>query len=72
MSKNVPQSGKRTRPKTAIKGKRYHCAKCRKRSPRPVKTPAPWYCPACLQELAAQNRAHVDFPRPAPDGPAAP
>src|SRR5947209_1855441 len=30
------QSGKQTRPKTALKGKRYRCARCRKRSPRPV------------------------------------
>jgi hypothetical protein len=35
---------------TAVKGKRYRCAKCRKRSPQPVKTPAPWYCPSCLKE----------------------
>ncbi len=49
MSKNIPKTGKKTRPKTAVKGKRYLCAKCRKRSPRPVKTPAPWYCPACLK-----------------------
>jgi hypothetical protein len=44
----VLKTGKRTRPKTAVKGKRYHCAMCRKRSPKPVKTPAPWYCPYCL------------------------
>lgn len=41
-------SGKQTRPKTTYKGKRYLCARCRKRSPRPVKTPAPWYCDRCL------------------------
>jgi rubrerythrin len=35
------------KPKTAIKGKRYRCAICRKRSPRPIKEPAPWYCPNC-------------------------
>lgn len=50
MTKNFPRTGKRTRPKTAVKGKRYLCAKCRKRSPNPVKTAAPWYCPACLKE----------------------
>lgn len=50
MTKNFPRTGKRTRPKTAVKGKRFRCAKCRKRSPKPVKTPAPWYCPACLKE----------------------
>jgi hypothetical protein len=51
--KNIPRTGKRLRPKTAVKGKRYLCAKCRKRSPRPVKTPAPWYCPRCLAEKEA-------------------
>jgi hypothetical protein len=50
MPKNFPRSGKRVRPKTAVKGKRFLCAKCRKRSPKPVKTPAPWYCPKCLEE----------------------
>lgn len=45
--KSIPRTGKRDRPKTAIKGKRYRCATCHKRSPRPVKTPAPWYCPTC-------------------------
>ena len=50
MSKNIPRTGKKTRPKTAVKGKRFLCAKCRKRSPKPVKTPAPWYCPSCLKE----------------------
>lgn len=50
MSKNFPKTGKRDRPKTAVKGKRYLCAKCHKRSPKPVKTSAPWYCPKCLQE----------------------
>ena len=53
MTKNIPRTGKKTRPKTAVKGKRYRCAKCHKRSPRPVKTPAPWYCPACLQKADA-------------------
>ena len=48
MAKNFPRTGKKTRPKTAVKGKRFFCAKCRKRSPKPVKTPAPWYCPNCL------------------------
>ena len=40
MAKNILSTGKKVRPKTAIKGKRYHCVKCRKRSPKPVKTPA--------------------------------
>jgi hypothetical protein len=47
MAKNVPKTGKKNRPKTAVRGKRFLCAKCRKRSPKPVKTPAPWYCPNC-------------------------
>ena len=42
------RTGKQTRPKTAAKGKRYLCATCRKRSPRKVLEPAPWYCPKCL------------------------
>ena len=50
MAKNFPKTGKKTRPKTAVKGKRFLCATCRKRSPKPVKTPAPWYCPDCLKE----------------------
>ncbi|MFM7250981.1 MAG: hypothetical protein ACKO5R_13860 [Planctomycetaceae bacterium] len=52
--KNIPRSGKRLRPKTAVRGKRYRCAGCHVRSPRPVKKPAPWWCPRCLakRELA--------------------
>ena len=57
MPKNIPRTGKRLRPKTAVKGKRYLCAKCRKHSPKPVKTPAPWYCPKCLAELAERAAA---------------
>ncbi len=53
MSKNVAKTGKKNRPKTAVQGKCYRCAKCRKRSPKPVKSPAPWYCPKCLDEDAA-------------------
>ena len=36
--------------------------KCRKRSPKPVKTPAPWYCPNCLsqQVTAKLPRPHRD------------
>jgi hypothetical protein len=52
MAKNILRTGKQTRPKTSVKGKRYRCAKCRKRSPKPVRTPAPWYCPNCLSEKA--------------------
>lgn len=50
MSKSIPKTGKKERPKTAVNGKRLRCAKCRKRSPKPIKTPAPWYCPACLKQ----------------------
>lgn len=50
MARMTHKTGKRTRPKTAIKGKRYRCAKCRRRSPKPFKTPAPWYCPNCLKK----------------------
>jgi ribosomal protein L37AE/L43A len=50
MARNLLRTGKRARPKTAVKGKRYRCARCHKRSPKPVKTPAPWYCPKCLEE----------------------
>ena len=60
MAKNILRTGKRIRPKTAVKGKRDHCALCRKRSPKPVKTPAPWYCPICLkQKDQATNPASV-------------
>lgn len=50
MAEKKLRTGKQVRPKTAVKGKRYLCAKCRKRSPRRVTTPAPWYCPNCLKE----------------------
>jgi hypothetical protein len=49
MAKNILRTGKKVRPKTAVKGKRFLCAKCRRKSPKPVKAPAPWYCPACLK-----------------------
>ena len=48
--KNIPQTEKHYRPKTAINGKRFRCSTCHKRSPRPVKAPAPWYCPKCAAE----------------------
>jgi hypothetical protein len=53
MTKNFPRTGKKLRPKTAVRGKRYLCAKCHKRSPKPVKTPAPWYCLSCLKGMNA-------------------
>jgi hypothetical protein len=58
--KNVPRTGKKTRPKTAVQGKRFLCAKCRKRSPKPVKTPAPWYCPDCLKKIESSDEAATD------------
>jgi ribosomal protein L37AE/L43A len=58
MPKNIPRTGKRDRSKTSVKGKRYLCAKCRKRSPKPVKHPAPWYCPRCLAAMAEDEAAH--------------
>lgn len=53
MGQGIPRSGKEARPKTTVKGKRYLCAMCRKRSPRAVKTIAPWYCENCLKEKEA-------------------
>jgi ribosomal protein L37AE/L43A len=47
MGRSITKTGKRTRPRTAPRGKRYLCAVCRKRSPRPVFEPAPWYCEKC-------------------------
>ncbi len=55
MARNILRTGKKSRPKTAVKGKRYRCARCRKRSPKPVKTPAPWYCPNCLKETDSET-----------------
>ena len=57
MGRMTHWTGKQTRPKTAIRGKRYHCAVCRKRSPRPVTIPAPWYCPRCLAKLEESLRS---------------
>jgi hypothetical protein len=62
MARNFPKTGKKTRPKTAVKGKRYLCAKCRKRSPKPVKTPAPWYCPACLKLIEEEEHNGTEAP----------
>jgi hypothetical protein len=45
MGEKRDTSGKRVRPKAAPRGKRYLCAKCRKRSPVSVATPTPRYCP---------------------------
>jgi hypothetical protein len=57
MGRITHKTGKKTRPKTAIKGKRYLCAICRKRSPKPVKTPAPWYCPRCASQARPEPGA---------------
>jgi hypothetical protein len=66
MSRNFPRTGKKDRPKTSVKGKRYLCARCRKRSPKPVKAPAPWYCPNCLQERERDTNTGMSLPpRPA-------
>ena len=53
MAKHILRTGKMARPKTAVKGKRFRCAKCRKRSPKPVTTLAPWYCPNCRNQKDA-------------------
>jgi hypothetical protein len=68
MAKDFPKTGKQARPKTAVKGKRFLCAKCRKRSPRPVKTPAPWYCPACLKERDVSTTGIQVGERPVAEG----
>lgn len=60
MGRIIHRTGKQTRPKTAIKGKRYLCARCRKRSPKPVKTPAPWYCPRCVNAKAQEGECGQD------------
>lgn len=56
MGRSIPKTGKKFRPKTAVRGKRFRCAKCHKRSPRPVTAPAPWYCPKCRAEIEADER----------------
>jgi hypothetical protein len=62
MGEKRDRSGKRVRPKTAVRGKRYLCARCRKRSPTAVTTPAPWYCPNCLKAMAAPPPEREDAP----------
>lgn len=56
MDRNILRTGKKLRPKTAYKGKRYRCARCHKRSPKAIKAPAPWYCPTCILLDSADNR----------------
>lgn len=55
MAKNFPRTGKKVRPKTTVRGKRYLCAICRKQSPKPVKTPAPWYCSNCSKVASTKE-----------------
>lgn len=55
MGEKRDSTGKRNRPKTAPRGKRYLCATCHQRSPHQVFTPAPWYCPRCLARKAAEG-----------------
>lgn len=55
MSRAITKTGKRLRPKTAVKGKRYLCATCHTRSPKPVLAPAPWYCPHCVKDKQPRN-----------------
>ena len=57
MARNVLRTGKKSRPKTAPRGKRYLCARCRKRSPKPIFTPAPWICESCRREEEAARQA---------------
>src|SRR5687767_6821139 len=57
MARFTHRTGKQVRPKTAVKGKRFRCAGCRKRSPKPVKTLAPWYCPNCLRDRATASES---------------
>jgi hypothetical protein len=66
MGRIIHKTGKQIRLKTAIKGKRYLCAKCRKRSPKPVKTPAPWYCSRCSDESQGRIQQGLS-PPPTPE-----
>ena len=57
MGEKADRSGRRVRPRTAERGKRYLCTRCRKRSPRPVLGPAPWYCPKCAPAAPKPGRS---------------
>jgi hypothetical protein len=63
MTRQRIRTGKKTRPKTAVKGKRYRCARCRKRSPKPVLGPAPWYCPQCAPQKAVPESTFGFLPK---------
>lgn len=54
MDRHVNRTGKKTRPRTAVRGKRYLCAICHQRSPRAVTAPAPWYCPKCRPQTLSE------------------
>jgi len=55
MAKNFPRTEKKMRPKAALKGKRFLYGKYRKRNPKPVKTPTPWYCPHSLNLASTKD-----------------
>ena len=59
MVRIILRTGKKVRPKTAVKGKRYLCAKCRKRSPKQVMAPAPWYCVNCTDQHDIARNARL-------------
>ena len=59
MGRIILRTGKKVRPKTAVKGKRYLCAQCRKRSPKPVMAPAPWYCLNCTDQHDIARKARL-------------
>ena len=61
MAEKILRTGKKMRPKSAIKGKRFRCAMCHRRSPKPVKTPAPWYCPACVKQKEELDRRQANL-----------
>lgn len=62
MGEKVDRTGRKVRPKTAEPGKRYLCARCRKRSPQAVFGPAPWYCPKCVPPTDGGPPANPAFP----------
>jgi lipopolysaccharide biosynthesis regulator YciM len=57
---NTFKTGKKTRPKTAVKGKRYRCAQCHKRSARPVTIPTPWNCPGCSNLALTDDMSGIE------------
>lgn len=55
MGEKRDRTGKRVRPKTAPKGNRLLCSRCRTRSPTAVTTLAPRCCPHCPKAMTAPN-----------------